>query len=258
MNQFIQPKKFLGQHFLKDLSVASAIADAVRGEQILEIGPGKGVLTQFLIRPDVTLKVVELDRECIPYLRQHFPLPDEHIIEANFLKMNLKNVFVGPFTLAGNFPYNISSQIVFKMLENKEQIPLMAGMFQKEVAERIAAGEGSKTYGILSILAGAWYDVEYLFTVPPEVFDPPPKVQSGVIRMVRKEIYPDCTETTLTRLVKTAFNQRRKTLQNTLKPLGGNARELIPAEMSALRPEQISIRDWIKLANIFDSGFRLP
>lgn len=256
MSQYIQPKKFLGQHFLKDLAVAARIADAVQGEQILEIGPGKGVLTQFLIRPDVALKVVELDRECIPYLRQNFPLPDSHIIEADFLKLNLPDVFCGPFALAGNFPYNISSQIVFKMLENKEQIPLMAGMFQKEVAERIAAKEGSKTYGILSILAGIWYDTEYLFTVPPGVFDPPPNVQSGVIRMTRKSSNPDCSEKMLSRLVKTAFNQRRKTLQNTLKPMGGNARDLIPTDLSILRPEQISIQDWIRLTRIFDQEFK--
>ena len=189
--RLVKPKKFLGQHFLKDLKVAQDIADTVDacpGLPILEVGPGMGVLTQFLVKKERQVKVVELDYESVAYLREEYPSLEDNIIEDDFLKMNLQRLFGGqPFVLTGNYPYNISSQIFFKMLDNKELIPCCTGMIQKEVAERIAAGPGSKTYGILSILIQAWYRVEYLFTVHEHVFNPPPKVKSAVIRMTRNE-----------------------------------------------------------------------
>lgn len=185
----VKPKKFLGQHFLKDLQIAQDIADTVDacpGLPILEVGPGMGVMTQFLVRKERPLKVVEIDFESVAYLRENFPQLEENIIEDDFLKMHLEHTFDGqPFVLTGNYPYNISSQIFFKMLDYKDLIPCCTGMIQKEVAERIAAGPGSKTYGILSVLIQAWYSVEYLFTVHEHVFNPPPKVKSAVIRMTR-------------------------------------------------------------------------
>ena len=189
--RLVKPKKFLGQHFLKDLKVAQDIADTVDSQPelpVLEVGPGMGVLTQFLVKKERTVKVVEVDYESVAYLREAFPSLEDHIIEDDFLKMNLNRTFDGnPFVLTGNYPYNISSQIFFKMLDNKELIPCCTGMIQKEVAERIAAGPGSKTYGILSVLIQAWYEVEYLFTVSEHVFNPPPKVKSAVIRMTRNQ-----------------------------------------------------------------------
>ena len=199
----VRAKKHLGQHFLKDLSVAERIADSLSLEEtdkILEIGPGMGVLTTFLLKSGWDLKVVELDRESVDYLNLHFPPLRNNIIEGDFLRMDLKQIHGGqPFAIIGNFPYNISSQIVFKVLENKELIPSFAGMFQKEVAERITSKEGSKNYGILSVLCQAYYEAEYLFTVGPELFSPPPKVDSGVLRLIRKEwmlVYVDQNETT--------------------------------------------------------------
>ena len=193
--RLVKPKKFLGQHFLKDLKVAQDIADTVDAcpaLPILEVGPGMGVLTQFLLPKERPVKVVEVDYESVAYLREAYPQLEDDIIEDDFLKMNLRRVFDGnPFVLTGNYPYNISSQIFFKMLDNKDLIPCCTGMIQKEVAERIAAGPGSKTYGILSVLIQAWYDVEYLFTVHEHVFNPPPKVKSAVIRMTRNEEYID-------------------------------------------------------------------
>lgn len=187
----VKPKKFLGQHFLKDLSIAKDIADTVDvcpDLPILEVGPGMGVLTQFIMQKNRPVKVVELDYESVAYLRENFPALEDNIIEDDFLKLNLEKLFDGkPFVLTGNYPYNISSQIFFKMLDYKDLIPCCTGMIQKEVAERIAAGPGSKTYGILSILIQAWYKVEYLFTVHEHVFNPPPKVKSAVIRMTRNE-----------------------------------------------------------------------
>ena len=187
----VKPKKFLGQHFLKDLSIAKDIADTVDvcpDLPILEVGPGMGVLTQFIMQKNRAVKVVELDYESVTYLRENFPALEDNIIEDDFLKLNLEKLFDGkPFVLTGNYPYNISSQIFFKMLDYKDLIPCCTGMIQKEVAERIAAGPGSKTYGILSILIQAWYKVEYLFTVHEHVFNPPPKVKSAVIRMTRNE-----------------------------------------------------------------------
>lgn len=213
----VKPKKFLGQHFLKDLQVAQDIAntvDACPELPILEVGPGMGVLTQFLMTKERPLKVVELDFESVAYLRENFPALGNNIIEQDFLKMDLTQLFEGkPFVLTGNYPYNISSQIFFKMLDYKDLIPCCTGMIQKEVAERMAAGPGSKTYGILSVLIQAWYRVEYLFTVHEHVFNPPPKVKSAVIRMTRNETQElGCNEKLFKQIVKTTFNQRRKNL----------------------------------------------
>ena len=220
----VRPKKFLGQHFLKDLSVARAIADTVDAcpdLPILEVGPGMGVLTQYLLTKERPLKVAEIDFESVAYLREHFPQLEAGIVEDDFLKMHLEHLFDGgAFVLTGNYPYNISSQIFFKMLDYRHLIPCCTGMIQKEVAERLAAGPGSKTYGILSVLVQLWYDVEYLFTVEPGVFNPPPKVKSAVIRMTRNKVEDcGCDERLLRRVVKTAFNQRRKMMRGSLKPL---------------------------------------
>lgn len=250
----VKPKKFLGQHFLKDLQVAQNIADSVDvcpELPILEVGPGMGVLTQFLIRKERPVKVVELDFESVAYLRKAYPQLEEHIIEDDFLKMHLQRLFDGaPFVLTGNYPYNISSQIFFKMLEYKELIPCCTGMIQKEVAERIAAAPGSKTYGILSVLIQAWYRVEYLFTVHEHVFNPPPKVKSAVIRMTRNDTRElGCNEKLFKQVVKTTFNQRRKTLRNSIKPILGKDSPLTADELFNKRPEQLSVQDFIELTN---------
>ena len=250
----VKPKKFLGQHFLKDLQVAKAIADTVDAcpqLPLLEVGPGMGVLTQFLIPKERELKVVELDFESVAYLHEHFPSLDEQIIEADFLKMDLRQLFTGrPFVLTGNYPYNISSQIFFKMLDNKDLIPCCTGMIQKEVAERMAAGPGSQTYGILSVLIQAWYRVEYLFTVSEQVFNPPPKVKSAVIRMTRNETTDlGCDERLFKQVVKTTFNQRRKTLRNSIKPILGKESPLLADPLFNRRPEQLSVQEFIDLTN---------
>lgn len=252
--QLVKPKKFLGQHFLKDLSIAKAIADtvdAMPGLPILEVGPGMGVLTQFLIPKDRKVKVVELDFESVDYLRAHYPELEDDIIEDDFLKMHLEKLFDGQqFVLTGNYPYNISSQIFFKMLEYKEQIPCCTGMIQKEVAERLAAKPGSKTFGILSVLIQAWYDVEYLFTVHENVFNPPPKVKSAVIRMTRNSTKDlGCDEALFRQVVKTTFNQRRKTLRNSIKPIIGKESPLLGLEIMNKRPEQLSVQEFITLTN---------
>lgn len=252
--KLVKPKKFLGQHFLKDLKIAQAIADTVDScpdLPILEVGPGMGVLTQFLVQKGRPVKVVELDFESVAYLRENYPSLENDIIEDDFLKMNLHRVFDGkPFVLTGNYPYNISSQIFFKMLDNKGLIPCCTGMIQKEVAERIAAGPGSKTYGILSVLIQAWYEVEYLFTVPENVFNPPPKVKSAVIRMTRNEVQAlGCNEKLFKQIVKTTFNQRRKTLRNSIKPILGKDCPLTADPLFNKRPEQLSVREFIDLTN---------
>lgn len=252
--QSVKPKKFLGQHFLKDLRVAEAIADTVDAcpdIPILEVGPGMGVLTQFLMPKGREVKVVEIDFESVAYLREHYPALEEGIIEDDFLKMHLDRLFLAPdgtprqFVLTGNYPYNISSQIFFKMLDFKDLIPCCTGMIQKEVAERLAAKPGTKAFGILSVLIQLWYDVEYLFTVPPGVFNPPPKVQSAVIRMTRNDVSdPGCDVRLLTRIVKQAFQQRRKMLRGSLKGLipEGHA-------FGTLRPEQLSVEQFVHLTN---------
>ncbi len=252
--KLVKPKKFLGQHFLKDLKVAQDIADTVDTFPtlpVLEVGPGMGVLTQFLVEKGRPVKVVEVDYESVAYLREAYPSLEDCIIEDDFLKMNLQRVFNGgQFVLTGNYPYNISSQIFFKMLENKDLIPCCTGMIQKEVAERIAAGPGSKTYGILSVLIQAWYHVEYLFTVSEHVFNPPPKVKSAVIRMTRNETTElGCNEKLFKQVVKTTFNQRRKTLRNSIKPILGKECPLTEDALFNKRPEQLSVQEFINLTN---------
>lgn len=250
----VKPKKFLGQHFLKDLQVAQDIAntvDACPELPILEVGPGMGVLTQFLMTKERPLKVVELDFESVAYLRENFPALGNNIIEQDFLKMDLAQLFEGkPFVLTGNYPYNISSQIFFKMLDYKNLIPCCTGMIQKEVAERMAAGPGSKTYGILSVLIQAWYRVEYLFTVHEHVFNPPPKVKSAVIRMTRNETQElGCNEKLFKQIVKTTFNQRRKTLRNSISPILDKTNPLMADPIFNKRPEQLSVQEFIDLTN---------
>ncbi|MCF0199135.1 MAG: 16S rRNA (adenine(1518)-N(6)/adenine(1519)-N(6))-dimethyltransferase RsmA [Bacteroidaceae bacterium] len=260
--RLVKPKKFLGQHFLKDLDIARRIADTVDAcpeLPVLEVGPGMGVMTQFLVQKPRPLKVVEIDFESVAYLREHFPALEENIVEDDFLKMHLDRTFGGaPFVLTGNYPYNISSQIFFKMLEFKHLIPCCTGMIQKEVAERIAATPGSKTYGILSVLIQAWYSVEYLFTVDEHVFNPPPKVKSAVIRMTRNEVTDlGCDENLFRRVVKTTFNQRRKTLRNNIRPLLAELgidtqAPFLQDSLFQQRPEQLSVQQFIDLTNLVD------
>ncbi len=257
--KLVKPKKFLGQHFLKDLKVAQDIADTVDtfpSLPVLEVGPGMGVLTQFLVRKERPVKVVEVDYESVAYLREEDPSLEVHVIEDDFLKMNLHRLFDGnPFVLTGNYPYNISSQIFFKMLDNKDLIPCCTGMIQKEVAERIAAGPGSKTYGILSVLIQAWYNVEYLFTVDPSVFNPPPKVKSAVIRMTRNDTTElGCDEKLFKLVVKTTFNQRRKMLRNSIKPILGTDSPLTEDALFNKRPEQLSVQQFIDLTNAVEKA----
>jgi 16S rRNA (adenine1518-N6/adenine1519-N6)-dimethyltransferase len=272
----VRPKKGLGQHFLTDQTIARNIVDALKGTgdgvfDTLEIGPGMGVLTQYLLtRSDVRLKVMEIDNESVRYLLEKWPQLSPVLYEADFLKSNLSKLFPGKFSIIGNFPYNISSQIFFKVLDYKEQIPEVVCMIQKEVAERIAAPPGSKTYGILSVLLQAWYDIEYLFTVGEGAFIPPPKVKSAVIRLKRNDrIELGCDEILFKSVVKTAFNQRRKRLRNSLKPLIANfvaetqlspdastpsskrstgkqaSTDSIP--FAEARPEQLSVEEFITL-----------
>ena len=257
----VKPKKFLGQHFLKDLSIAKDIADTVDecpGLPILEVGPGMGVLTQFLMEKGREVKVVELDFESVAYLRENFPALEGNIIEDDFLKLKLEKLFDGrPFVLTGNYPYNISSQIFFKMLDYKDLIPCCTGMIQKEVAERIAAGPGSKTYGILSVLIQAWYKVEYLFTVHEHVFNPPPKVKSAVIRMTRNETKElGCNERLFKLIVKTTFNQRRKTLRNSISSILEKGNPLSNDPVFNKRPEQLSVQEFIELTNRVETALK--
>ncbi|APD06659.1 16S rRNA (adenine(1518)-N(6)/adenine(1519)-N(6))-dimethyltransferase [Flavobacteriaceae bacterium UJ101] len=251
----VKAKKHLGQHFLIDESIAQKTAEALQFkgyQKVLEIGPGMGVLTQFLLRKEeVETYVVEIDKESVVYLQEHYPVLKERIIEGDFLKLDLQAYFKESFAVVGNFPYNISSQILFKTIENRAFIPEFAGMFQKEVAERAAAKHGNKTYGVLSVLVQAYYDVEYLFTVHENVFNPPPKVKSGVMRMVRKEEPLGCDDQLFKTIVKAGFNQRRKTIRNSLKGLG------IPDSLKehkflTLRPEQLSVQDFVELTKLFE------
>ena len=252
----VRPKKNLGQHFLTDLSIAKRIADTVDAcadIPVLEVGPGMGVMTQYLVEKPRPFKVVEIDRESVDYLNEHFPKLRENILGEDFLRMDLRKVFDGQqFVLTGNYPYDISSQIFFKMLENRDLIPCCTGMIQREVALRMASQPGNKQYGILSVLIQAWYDVEYLFTVEPGVFNPPPKVQSAVIRMTRNKVqHLGCNEELFKRVVKTTFNQRRKMLRVSLK-------QMLPADSSFFndqasmltkRPEQLTIPEFVELTN---------
>lgn len=254
----VRPKKHLGQHFLTDLDVARRIADTVDAcpdIPVLEVGPGMGVLTQYLVAKERDLKVVEIDRESVAYLNEHFPRLRENIIGADFLRMELSEVFERrPFVLTGNYPYDISSQIFFKMLDNKDLIPCCTGMIQHEVALRMASQPGTKAYGILSVLIQAWYDVEYLFTVDESVFNPPPKVKSAVIRMMRNGVTElGCDERLFRRVVKTAFNQRRKMLRVSLRPLFSErkpADTFFAQEVMTRRPEQLTVAEFVELTNL--------
>ena len=255
--KIVKPKKNLGQHFLTDLSIAKRIADTVDAcpnIPILEIGPGMGVLTQYLVEKSREVKAVEIDRESVAFLRENFPKLRDNIIGQDFLRMDLQQVFDGrQFVLTGNYPYDISSQIFFKMLDYKDLIPCCTGMIQREVAQRIASEPGNKAYGILSVLIQAWYHVEYLFTVDEHVFNPPPKVKSAVIRMTRNEVHNlGCDEMFFKRVVKTVFNQRRKMLRVSLRQLfpGEDASaEFYAGELMTKRPEQLSVAQFVALTN---------
>jgi 16S rRNA (adenine1518-N6/adenine1519-N6)-dimethyltransferase len=250
----VRSKKGLGQHFLRDHQIASDIVDSLLlGDRtkVLEVGPGMGVLTRFLLqKSNFETTVVEIDRESVDYLKTYFPQLEGRIVEGDFLQMDLRNIFSSaPFSLIGNFPYNISSQILFKVLDYRDQVPEVVGMLQKEVAERICTGPGSKTYGILSVLLQAWYKAEYLFTVNEDVFDPPPKVKSAVIRLTangRTDL--GCSEKLFKAVVKQSFNQRRKMLRNSIKSFTPRYGEL-DAWILTRRPEQLSVEEFIKLTN---------
>jgi 16S rRNA (adenine1518-N6/adenine1519-N6)-dimethyltransferase len=247
----VRAKKHLGQHFLTDEGVAEQIAETLTYKgynKVLEIGPGMGVLTKYLLKQDAEVHVIEIDTESVAYLQEHYPQLEDRIHQFDFLKYDVATAFRDEaFAIIGNFPYNISTQIVFKVLELKHQIPEFSGMFQKEVAKRICEKEGNKTYGILSVLVQAFYEAEYLFTVPPSVFNPSPKVESGVLRLTRKEDFSlPCNEKLFFRVVKTAFQQRRKTMRNSLKTfdLPDNLRE---DPIFDKRPEQLGYQDFIDL-----------
>lgn len=259
--KLVRAKKHLGQHFLTDLNIAKRIADTVDAcpaIPILEIGPGMGVLTQYLVTKNREVKAVEIDRESVAFLHEKYPELRDNIIGEDFLRMDLCEVFSHePFVLTGNYPYDISSQIFFKMLDNKDLIPCCTGMIQREVALRMAAEPGSKAYGILSVLVQAWYDVEYLFTVDESVFNPPPKVKSAVIRMMRNQVNElGCDERLFKRLVKTVFNQRRKMLRVSIKQMflkeQPASAEFFTLEMMTKRPEQLSVQQFVELTNLVE------
>ena len=280
--QQVHAKKFLGQHFLTDLNVARRIAEVAYPQQcstdghrqsdraklftregkgvnnpvqVLEVGPGMGVLTQFLLKdPNIQLTAIEIDRESVVYLKEWYP--ELHLIEGDFLKLNLDIIYPeGEFNVIGNYTYNISSQIFFKVLEYKDRIPVCSGMIQKEVAERIASKPGKKAYGILSVLLQAYYDIEYLFTVDEHVFNPPPKVKSAVIRMTRnKRRRLDCDEALFKTVVKTAFNQRRKQMRNSLQQLVGKGNPILEEKIFTMRPEQLSVEQFIELTHLIEKS----
>ncbi len=258
----VRAKKALGQHFLVDQNAARRIVDSLSDgsqvQDVLEIGPGMGVLTQYLLsREDVDLKAVELDGESVGYLLTHFPGIQGKLLQADYLRLDMNRVFKGPYRIIGNFPYNISSQIFFKILDDKDRVPEVVCMIQKEVAERIAEKPGSKTYGILSVLLQAWYDIEYLFTVEPGAFAPPPKVRSAVIRLRRNgRTALGCDEKLFKTVVKTAFNQRRKTLRNALKPILKDASALSEdiSAMLDLRAERLGVEDFVRLTSAIAPG----
>ena len=260
----VRPKKNLGQHFLTDLNIAKRIADTVDAcpeIPVLEVGPGMGVLTQFLMEKPRLTKVVEIDSESVAYLNERFPRLRDNILGEDFLRMDLTKVFDGKqFVLTGNYPYDISSQIFFKMLDNKDLVPCCTGMIQREVALRMASAPGNKAYGILSVLTQAWYDVEYLFTVDETVFNPPPKVKSAVIRMTRNETTDlGCDEKLFKRLVKTVFNQRRKMLRVSMRPLfaGHSVTDgFFAHDIMTRRPEQLTIEEFVELTNMVDAELK--
>jgi 16S rRNA (adenine1518-N6/adenine1519-N6)-dimethyltransferase len=250
----IRPKKHLGQHFLKDDNIAGKIVASLQSSAIpvLEIGPGMGVLTKFLLEiENRECYFMDTDLESIAYLNETFPGHSERFIHADFLKYNLSPLFDGNFTIIGNFPYNISSQILFKVLEHRQQVSQVVGMIQKEVAERLAAGPGSKTYGILSVLLQAFYKIEYLFTVNESVFIPPPRVKSAVIRLTRNETEKlDCDEALFFKVVKTAFNQRRKTLRNSLKGFYIDYERFDLQHLAGKRAEQLGVAEFVQLTQV--------
>ena len=250
----VRAKKYLGQHFLKDENIARQIAESLTGSttHVLEIGPGMGVLTKYLHANEaLDFHAIEIDTESVVYLHDHYPTL--HVIKGDFLALDLNELFSEPFAVIGNFPYNISSQILFKVYDNRNQIPEVVGMFQKEVAERVAAKPGSKTYGILSVLLSAFYDIEYLFTVHEHVFNPPPKVKSAVIRLRRNTTQAlSCDEQLFTKVVKIGFNQRRKTLRNALKQLNLPL-DKVPENLLALRAEQLSVADFVAITKALES-----
>ncbi|GAB1416669.1 16S rRNA (adenine(1518)-N(6)/adenine(1519)-N(6)) -dimethyltransferase RsmA [Paludibacter sp.] len=255
----VRPKKHLGQHFLKDLEVARRIAESLELSEpscVLEIGPGTGVLSQFLLQNNnINLTAVEVDKESVEYLKNNFPTLK--VIEADFLKIDVKSIFPEQFIIIGNFPYNISSQIFFKVLENRDSVRQVVCMIQKEVAERMAAAHGNKTYGILSVLMQAFYSIDYLFTVHEHVFDPPPKVKSAVIRLTRNNVNSlGCDEQLFKTVVKTAFNQRRKTLRNSLKPVVGKENSMYANSLFDKRPEQLSVSAFIELTNMVEAALK--
>jgi 16S rRNA (adenine1518-N6/adenine1519-N6)-dimethyltransferase len=259
MMKQVRPKKNLGQHFLTDLTIARRIADTVDAcpdIPVLEVGPGMGVMTQYLVEKPRLFKVVEIDRESVAYLNEHFPRLRANILGEDFLRMDLQRVFDGQqFVLTGNYPYDISSQIFFKMLDNRDLIPCCTGMIQHEVALRMASKPGNKAYGILSVLIQAWYDVEYLFTVEPGVFNPPPKVESAVIRLTRNQRERlDCDEQLFKTVVKTAFNQRRKQMRNSLQQLVGKGNPLLQENIFTKRPEQLHVDEFVELTKMIEHG----
>lgn len=249
----VKPKKHLGQHFLKDQNIARKIVNALNpgvSQNLLEIGPGTGVLSKLILEMNAfNFRMIEIDPESVKYLKENFEIKHDQIIEGDFLNISLEEIFSGPFHVIGNFPYNISSQIFFKVLEYKNHIPQVVGMIQKEVAERIVSPPGNKTYGILSVLLQVYYDIDYLFTVPEHVFVPPPKVKSAVVRLTRNQRQQlECNEKELFTLVKTAFNQRRKTLRNSLKIyINSKIRDY---DIFDQRPEQLSVNDFIQLTQL--------
>ena len=253
--QQVRAKKFLGQHFLKDLSVAQRIAETITAGRVLEIGPGMGVLTQYLLKnPNLQTTAIEIDRESVAYLKEWYP--ELHLIEGDFLKLDLNIIYPdGDFCVIGNYPYNISSQIFFKVLDHKDRIPVCSGMIQKEVAERIASKPGKKAYGILSVLLQAYYDIEYLFTVDEHVFNPPPKVKSAVVRLTRNNRQQlDCDEALFKTVVKTAFNQRRKQMRNSLMGIVGKENPLLNDPIFTKRPEQLSVEEFIYLTKLIKNS----
>ncbi|MFA8299190.1 MAG: 16S rRNA (adenine(1518)-N(6)/adenine(1519)-N(6))-dimethyltransferase RsmA [Hyphomicrobiales bacterium] len=252
----VKPKKHLGQHFLTDRNIAIRIVDQLSEDckDIIEVGAGTGVLTQYLMnREKQNLHIIEIDEESVDYLKATWPHIESSIIPKDFLKYPLENISTEPMAIIGNFPYNISSQIFFKVLDYKDSVPEVVGMIQKEVAERIAAGPGSKTYGILSVLLQAWYDIEYCFTVHEDVFNPPPKVKSAVIRLVRNNVKSlDCNEKLFKRIIKQGFNQRRKTLRNSLKSIFVD-KELMQNELFSKRPEQLGVQEFVEITKYAES-----
>jgi len=255
----VRAKKGLGQHFLKDENIACKIVDSLsysdKYSNIIEVGPGMGVLTKYLLtKKDFNTFVIEVDKESVDYLQNNFPELGDRIIAADFLRYDLQELFKEPFAIIGNFPYNISSQILFKALENKNLVPEIVGTFQLEMAQRIAASPNNKTYGILSVFLQAYYTIEYLFTVNETVFSPPPKVKSAVVRLTRNDVQSlDCDEKLFFKIVKTTFNQRRKMLRNTLKTFGDNIKYVNP-EMLTKRPENLTVDDFVQITRIISDG----